>query len=505
VRVINLSMSVSGTLASDGSLAKKIAEAHDRGILTVVASGNKDAGPNQRVPYYSSPGDYDKVVSVINLQQSGSSATKSPSSNYNVAGTHYKNISAPGTSILSTHGGASGSQYGTLSGTSMAAPVVSGVCALIFAANPSLSAQSAMEILYATATDLGSSGWDDSYGFGEVNARSAVYGALHGVSADKLDYVRNLESRLEADRNRQAAKSVYYHSHVQWYGWMDWKSNGATSGTVGQSKRIEAIELMLYDAPYSGSLTYRTHVQTYGWQGWKSDGETSGTEGLGKRVEAIQIRLTGTMAEHYDVYYRLHVQKFGWMGWAKNGSAAGSAGYSYRVEGIQVVVRPKGSAAPGSTTNAFRFPVAYRAHVQKQGWQAYKRDGATAGTMGKSRRIEAIKMTIAGSPYAGSIAYRAYVQGFGWQGWRQNNALAGTQNKGKRIEALAVKLTGTVSEHYDVYYRVYVQKRGWMGWAKNGASAGTAGYSQRIEGIQVRLVPKGGSAPGSTARAFVKR
>ncbi len=505
VRVINLSMNVAGTLSGDESLAKKISEAYDRGILTVVASGNKDASSNWKVPYYSSPGDYDKAVSVINLQQSGSDVTKSPNSNYNVSGTHYKNISAPGTSILSTYGGPGGSEYGTLTGTSMAAPVVSGVCALMFAANPSLSAHEAAEILYATATDIGSSGWDESYGFGEVNARDAVYGALHGVSADKLDYVRNLEARLEADRNRQAAKSVLYHTHVQSYGWMGWMSNGATSGTVGKSKRIEAIELLLNGAPYSGTLMYRTHVQRYGWMGWKTDGETSGTEGEGKRVEAIQIRLTGTMAQHYDVYYRVHVQKFGWSGWAKNGTAAGSAGYSYRVEGIQVVLRPKGSTAPGSTAHAFRFPVAYRAHIQGQGWQAYRRDGATAGTMGKSRRIEALKMTIAGSPYAGSIAYRAYVQGVGWQGWRQNNALAGTQGKGKRIEALAVKLTGTVSEHYDVYYRVYVQRRGWMGWAKNGGSAGTAGYSLRIEGVQVRLVPKGGSAPGRTSGAFVKR
>lgn len=79
----------------------------------------------------------------------------------------------------------------------------------------------------------------------------------------------------------------------------------------------------------------------------------SGTSGQSKRLEAIQIRLTGEMANHYDVYYRVHAQQFGWLGWAKNGESAGTAGYSYRLEGIEVRLVPKGEAAPGSTANSF--------------------------------------------------------------------------------------------------------------------------------------------------------
>ena len=68
----------------------------------------------------------------------------------------------------------------------------------------------------------------------------------------------------------------------------------------------------------------------------------------------MQIRLTGEMANHYDVYYRVHAQNIGWMGWAKNGEQAGTAGYSYRLEAVQVKLVPKGSAAPGSTANCFK-------------------------------------------------------------------------------------------------------------------------------------------------------
>ncbi len=164
---------------------------------------------------------------------------------------------------------------------------------------------------------------------------------------------------------------VSYATHVQTIGWQQFVYDGAVAGTEGQSKRLEGIKIKLDNPDYSGSIEYRTHVQTYGWEAsYHKDGEMSGTEGESKRLEAIQIRLSGDMAEHYDVWYRVHAQTFGWMGWAKNDEQAGTAGYSKRLEGIQIMVLPKGSAAPGSTQNAFRRTmVGYRTLVQTFGWQ----------------------------------------------------------------------------------------------------------------------------------------
>ena len=73
----------------------------------------------------------------------------------------------------------------------------------------------------------------------------------------------------------------------------------------------------------------------------------SGTEGKAYRLEAIEIKLTGEMAEHYDVYYRVHAENFGWLGWAKNGEQAGTAGYAYRLEGIEIVLMEKGQTPEG--------------------------------------------------------------------------------------------------------------------------------------------------------------
>ena len=86
---------------------------------------------------------------------------------------------------------------------------------------------------------------------------------------------------------------------------------------------------------------------------WVSNGAASGTSGESKRLEAIEIQLTGNAANTYDVYYRVHAQNFGWLDWAKNGTSSGTAGFAYRLEAIQIVLVPKGGAAPGATDRPF--------------------------------------------------------------------------------------------------------------------------------------------------------
>ena len=100
-------------------------------------------------------------------------------------------------------------------------------------------------------------------------------------------------------------------------------------------------------------IQYKTHVQTYGWQNWVTGGNTAGTSGQAKRLEAIQIKLTGQMAEKYDIYYRVHSQTYGWLGWAKNGESAGTEGFAKRLEAVQIVLVEKGGKAPGSTSKPF--------------------------------------------------------------------------------------------------------------------------------------------------------
>lgn len=148
--------------------------------------------------------------------------------------------------------------------------------------------------------------------------------------------------------------------------------------------------------------------------------------------------------------------------------------------------------------------IKYQTHVQNIGWQSEKADGEMSGTSGQYLRLEGIKIHLGGS-IDGGIAYATHVQTYGWQSYVSDGQLSGTSGQSKRLEAIRMNLTGNAANQYDVYYRVHAQHFGWLGWAKNGQSAGTAGYSYRLEAIQIVLVPKGGSAPGSTTNHYYNK
>ena len=301
--------------------------------------------------------------------------------------------------------------------------------------------------------------------------------------------------------------NVSYTTHVQKEGWQDYVSNGAMSGTTGKSLRLEGIKIKV-DSNVTGKIYYQTQIQGIGWQSWRNNNQMSGTSGQSKRLEAIKISLSGELANKYDVYYRVHAQKLGWLDWAKNGAPAGSAGYSYRLEGIEIKLVEKGKAAPGATTHCFEQKdptISYTTHVQKIGWQKYVTNGAISGTLGKSLRLEGIKIKVNNVGITGDVEYCTQIQGIGWQSFVKNDEMSGTSGQSKRLEAIKIRLTGELAQKYDIYYRVHSQQFGWLGWAKNGESAGTQGYSYRLEGIQIKLVKKGGAAPGSTANTFKKK
>jgi len=108
-------------------LYEAIAEARDRGHVYVAAAGN--AGTNIDINH-SYPASYD-VTNMIVVASSNRSDGHSTFSNYGVGTV---DLSAPGEGILST---LPGNRYGVMSGTSMAAPHVTGTVALVWARNPS--------------------------------------------------------------------------------------------------------------------------------------------------------------------------------------------------------------------------------------------------------------------------------------------------------------------------------------------------------------------------------
>jgi subtilisin family serine protease len=89
-------------------------------------------------------------------------------------------LAAPGFVYTTIKGGGTSSA----SGTSVAAPIVAGVAALVLSVNPGLTASQVQDILKQSADDRGTAGWDSFYGSGRVNAARAVSLASAGGSGD---------------------------------------------------------------------------------------------------------------------------------------------------------------------------------------------------------------------------------------------------------------------------------------------------------------------------------
>jgi len=175
--IINLSLGGAGFSAVDQALFRDL---RDAGILVVAAAGNDGS----RIGSY--PAAYEGVFSVSAVDAQAQIARYSNRGNT-------IDIAAPGgdasadfngdgypDGVLSTGGSDTGFAYTFLSGTSMAAPHVAGVFALMKSANAALSATDVEALLSRgdITDDLGPSGRDSDYGFGLINAQRAVDAAL---------------------------------------------------------------------------------------------------------------------------------------------------------------------------------------------------------------------------------------------------------------------------------------------------------------------------------------
>ena len=316
-------------------------------------------------------------------------------------------------------------------------------------------------------------------------------GKMAGTSG-KAKRLEGIKIRVYGNDNL----GIQYTTHCQSYGWLPWSANGEMNGTEGEAKRLEAIKIQLTGADKEKyDVYYRVHAQSYGWLAWATNGAPAGTAGYAKRLEGVQIVVVKKGSPAPDANFEgvnaasgVH-QSVSYL--AKNGSSP--------VVGGQVTSNTNPSVAGEANVN-----IAYRTHVQSFGWQGWKYNGVMSGTSGKAKRLEGINIKLTNKPYSGSIVYTTHVQSIGWQGnennvntWFRDGQMAGTSGRAKRLEAIRIALTGEMAEHYDVYYRVHAQTYGWLAWAKNGEAAGTAGLSKRLEGIQIVLVPKGGAAPAN--------
>lgn len=154
-RVVN--MSFAGP--PDALMARLLAAGAGKGVVYVAAAGN--AGPD------AAPLHPAADPSVLAVTATDAEDRIFPAAN---RGAHIA-VAAPG---VDTFVAAPGGAYGYASGTSMAAPQVSGVVALMLQAKPDATPAALREALTRGVRDLGAPGRDDVFGAGLVDAREAL-------------------------------------------------------------------------------------------------------------------------------------------------------------------------------------------------------------------------------------------------------------------------------------------------------------------------------------------
>jgi subtilisin family serine protease len=201
-RIINLSVGGPTTSTTE---RRAIQYATDHGALVVAAVGN-EYGAGNPVEY---PAALLQPVGSNGAGGAGLAVTASTTDGHRAAFANtgsWISLAAPGDHVFGAVSqasspltyprtalpGAKAGLYGFGSGTSFAAPQVAGAAALVWAANPSLTAQQVAQILKETAS--GGGRWSSELGFGVVDVPAAVARAQQGPAGVLLSGLRDKRS-----------------------------------------------------------------------------------------------------------------------------------------------------------------------------------------------------------------------------------------------------------------------------------------------------------------------
>ena len=519
IKVINLSI---GTTGIDTAVQNVVNQAFNAGILTIAAAGNNA----NSVPLY--PASFPNVMSVSSLRRGANGSVLS-----DVFDTSYSNfgntidVSAPGSRIYSTSNNADNA-YSFVSGTSFAAPFVSGVAAMMFAANPNATPEQVRNIIQNTAEDLGAPGKDPYYGWGQVNPYAAVW----AIASKSIVF----SSASGVGKPINCTVSTSLSQTMQWNWWVSPSDGSITSNGVLTPSRSGNITVRasyaldpslsitgVVNVPYNTpglTLISEAHVQNIGWMAPVANGGVLGTFGRSLRVETLRLTLVNTTGFSGGISYQTHVQNIGWQApvvlqtpgnttQVYRGGNAGTTGQGLRMESFTMNLT-------GELAN--HYDIYYRAHVQNIGWMGWAKNGNYAvGSAGLSLRMEALQILVilkgssppgdtyngvtspAGAPcfvdatsagLRGAVNYGGFVhvQNVGNLNFSRVNgsSFIGTMGRGLRLEAMSLNLENPPVSG-NISYEVHVQNIGWQGVRSAGQMAGTSGRSLRLEAIRVNL------------------
>ena len=161
------------------ALTTRAAElAVSRGIVVVAAAGNEGLGEWR---YVTVPADGPGVIAVGSVHPWSGELAPTSSRGPTADGRIKPDVVAPGQKVFTVSGAGAGAappfsrqDYSHVSGTSFAAPIAAGVCALLLQQNPGWTPGEVAHALRSTAQDLGPAGPDTLFGWGRIDAARAI-------------------------------------------------------------------------------------------------------------------------------------------------------------------------------------------------------------------------------------------------------------------------------------------------------------------------------------------
>jgi subtilisin family serine protease len=142
--------------------------AMEKDVVIVAASGNKLDGVSSPTAPATIPG----VISVTAVDREGNASAVSGAEGIGIS------VAAAGIDMVGSYPNQDAKKW---SGSSAAAPIVSGLLALMIEADPSASSSDLIERLISTAKDLGEKGYDKDFGYGLISPSSAVSSRLSSI------------------------------------------------------------------------------------------------------------------------------------------------------------------------------------------------------------------------------------------------------------------------------------------------------------------------------------
>jgi hypothetical protein len=140
----------------------------EKDVVIVAASGNKLDGVSSPTAPATIPG----VISVTAVDREGNASAVSGAEGIGIS------VAAAGIDMVGSYPNQQAKKW---SGSSAAAPIVSGLLALMIEADPSASSSDLIERLISTAKDLGEKGYDKDFGYGLISPSSAVSSRLSSI------------------------------------------------------------------------------------------------------------------------------------------------------------------------------------------------------------------------------------------------------------------------------------------------------------------------------------